>query len=259
MRLVTIGTGTVALTAARVCAGHYVEAGTARVLLDCGSGVTHRLAELGLPWQRAHARRDHPLSPRPHRGLRDAGVRVEVRRRCPVAARRSSSSARSGSRLCSSVSSAPSAIGCREPGFPLEVREIVPGEAIALDDGTTSARRARFRTRTRAWHIPIERGGRRIVYTGDTGLRSDAGRVGARLRRARSASARCRTRWPSRAPDARAVRRARGDGAAEARWCSRTSIHRSSASTSARSSADHTPARSRCADDGWPRSRLEED
>ena len=51
MRLVTIGTGTVALTAARVCAGHYVEAGSARVLLDCGSGITHRLAELGLPWR----------------------------------------------------------------------------------------------------------------------------------------------------------------------------------------------------------------
>jgi ribonuclease BN (tRNA processing enzyme) len=51
MRRVPIGTGTVALTAARVCAGHYVEAGTSRVLLDCGSGVAHRLAELGLPWR----------------------------------------------------------------------------------------------------------------------------------------------------------------------------------------------------------------
>jgi ribonuclease BN (tRNA processing enzyme) len=52
MRLVTLGTGTVALTPERVCAGHFIETGDVRLLLDCGSGVTHRLAELGLPWRR---------------------------------------------------------------------------------------------------------------------------------------------------------------------------------------------------------------
>ena len=45
MRLVTLGTGTVALTPERVCAGHAVLAGDVMLLMDCGSGVTHRLAQ----------------------------------------------------------------------------------------------------------------------------------------------------------------------------------------------------------------------
>ena len=41
MRLVTLGTGTVALSAERVCSGQFVQAGDVTLLLDCGSGVTH--------------------------------------------------------------------------------------------------------------------------------------------------------------------------------------------------------------------------
>ena len=51
MRLTTIGTGTAAPSAARVNAGHLVEAGDVRLLLDCGSGVAHRMEGLGLDWR----------------------------------------------------------------------------------------------------------------------------------------------------------------------------------------------------------------
>jgi ribonuclease BN (tRNA processing enzyme) len=51
MRLTALGTGTVALVPHRACAGYYVEAGDARLLIDCGSGVTRRLAEQEIPWQ----------------------------------------------------------------------------------------------------------------------------------------------------------------------------------------------------------------
>ena len=51
MRLTTLGTGTMSLTAERVCAGHLIEAGAVRLLLDCGNGVVHRLAQHGLPWR----------------------------------------------------------------------------------------------------------------------------------------------------------------------------------------------------------------
>lgn len=51
MELVTVGTGTVAPSARRVCACHWVARGDTRVLLDCGNGALHRLAEFGLPWQ----------------------------------------------------------------------------------------------------------------------------------------------------------------------------------------------------------------
>jgi ribonuclease BN (tRNA processing enzyme) len=50
MRLTTIGTGAAAPTPYRVCAGHLVEAGATRLLLDCGSGVVHRMAQLGIGW-----------------------------------------------------------------------------------------------------------------------------------------------------------------------------------------------------------------
>ena len=50
MRLTIVGSGTVSPHAARVCAGHFVEAAEVRVLFDCGNGVVHRLATLGLPW-----------------------------------------------------------------------------------------------------------------------------------------------------------------------------------------------------------------
>mgnify|MGYP006181307255 CR=1 FL=1 len=50
MRLTTIGTGTISLTPGRACAGHHVDAGAARVLLDCGSGVVHRMAEREVDW-----------------------------------------------------------------------------------------------------------------------------------------------------------------------------------------------------------------
>ena len=50
MRLTTIGTGTAAPSAERVNAGHLVEAGGVRLLMDCGSGVVHRMAMLGVEW-----------------------------------------------------------------------------------------------------------------------------------------------------------------------------------------------------------------
>lgn len=51
MELVTVGTGTVAPSPRRTAACHWVQDGNARVLLDCGAGSLHRLAEFGLPWE----------------------------------------------------------------------------------------------------------------------------------------------------------------------------------------------------------------
>ena len=51
MRLTTIGTGTAAPSRGRVQSGHLVEAGAVRLLMDCGSGVASRMADLGVQWQ----------------------------------------------------------------------------------------------------------------------------------------------------------------------------------------------------------------
>ena len=52
MRLTTIGTGTAAPSRGRVQSGYLVDAGDVQLLMDCGSGITTRMADLGLPWQR---------------------------------------------------------------------------------------------------------------------------------------------------------------------------------------------------------------
>ena len=51
MRLTVLGTGTIAFSPTRSCAGYYIEAGNAKVLVDCGAGTARRLAELEVPWR----------------------------------------------------------------------------------------------------------------------------------------------------------------------------------------------------------------
>ena len=78
MRLTTLGTGT-ASPSTRVNAGHLVEAGAVTLLMDCGSGVAHRMGAIGANWLGithlaiTHFHPDHTLD------LTDADVRVEVR------------------------------------------------------------------------------------------------------------------------------------------------------------------------------------
>jgi ribonuclease BN (tRNA processing enzyme) len=51
MRLTTIGTGTAAPHPRRAQSGTLIEAGDVRLLVDCGSAVVSRMAELGIAWQ----------------------------------------------------------------------------------------------------------------------------------------------------------------------------------------------------------------
>jgi ribonuclease BN (tRNA processing enzyme) len=50
MHLTIIGTGAAAPSPSRVQAGVMVSTGSIRLLVDCGSGVVHRMAALGLDW-----------------------------------------------------------------------------------------------------------------------------------------------------------------------------------------------------------------
>lgn len=50
MELVTVGTGTVAPSAQRTSSCYWVRQGDRKILLDCGAGALHRLAQFGLPW-----------------------------------------------------------------------------------------------------------------------------------------------------------------------------------------------------------------
>src|SRR5215212_9560508 len=135
MRLVTLGTGTVALSATRVCAGHYVEAGSVRLLLDCGSGITHRLAELGLPWRSithiaiTHFHTDH---------ISDLATLVFAWKYGDLPGRSAPLVLVGPVGMRGLVERLVVAFGdwLREPGFPLEIREIATGEVSDLGDGT---------------------------------------------------------------------------------------------------------------------------
>lgn len=138
-----------------------------RLLLDCGAGTCHRLAQFGLPWFSvthiaiSHFHPDHygelpaflfalkygAAAPRtaPLTLLGPVGLRAKLHQ---LAA----------------------AFGAwvTEPGWPLEVVEVTPLSPVVLDDDT----------RLEAFHTPhtdeslaydLRSGSGRLVYTGDTG------------------------------------------------------------------------------------------
>lgn len=168
MRLTTLGTGTIALAPARSCAGHLLESGDVRLLLDCGSGITRRLAELGLPWPAithvalTHFHIDH------HGDLPSLLFAWKYgmlpARSAPLEILGPPGTLALMERLAAAYGA-----WVLAPGFPVTVREIAFGEGVDL------APTLRLETR-KVPHTPesvaysIARNGRRVVYTGDTGL-----------------------------------------------------------------------------------------
>jgi ribonuclease BN (tRNA processing enzyme) len=167
MRLTTLGTGTVGLTPGRVCAGHLVQAGAVSLLLDCGSGVTHRLAEHGLPWRTithvafTHFHADH---------IADFATLVFAWKYGDRPGRSAPLTVIGPADTTAMIGRLGDAFGesLRDPGFAVTVQEIAPGQVFDLGDGVLLGA-------TKVPHTPesvaysVSRGGRRVVYTGDTG------------------------------------------------------------------------------------------
>lgn len=166
MRLTTLGTGTISLVPGRACAGHLVDAGAVRLLLDCGSGVSLRLAEHLQDWMGithialTHFHVDHlgdlptllfawkygrlPGRTAPLEILGPPGTRALVERLAVAA----------GDLLT-------------DPGFPVNLREIA-AESVTLADGVSLTARAVPHT-AESVAYSVEHAGRRFVFTGDTG------------------------------------------------------------------------------------------
>ena len=167
MRLTTVGTGTASPSPARVNAGHLVEAGDVRLLMDCGSGVVHRLAAIGANWQGithvalTHFHPDHTLDLTTLWYAWKYGTLPP--RSAPLELIGPPGTAALVAAFAALYGGAVSA-----PSWPLIVRELPFGAGLDLGSGV----------RLDTLKVPhceesvaysISRGARRIVFTGDTG------------------------------------------------------------------------------------------
>jgi ribonuclease BN (tRNA processing enzyme) len=173
MRLTTLGTGTASPSATRVCSSHLVEAGSVRLLMDCGSGAVHRMASLGVRWQElthvaiTHFHADH---------ISDLAILIFAWKYGDLPARSAPVEFIGPIGFASLMDRIAAAYGSwvREPGFPLTVRELEAGGALQLaDDVRLESRKVPHTDESVAYSVV--RGARRIVYTGDTGFDESLG------------------------------------------------------------------------------------
>lgn len=167
MRLTTLGTGGAAPSPTRVNAGHLVQVGGVRLLMDCGSGVAHRLATIGADWMGithvaiTHFHADHVLDLSTllvawrYGALPPRTAPVEIIG--PVGT----------VRLLDTFAAIFGDLVGR-PDFPLHVREVAPGDTLDLGNGVQLESRPVPHTPESIAYC-VRGGGRRLVYTGDTG------------------------------------------------------------------------------------------
>jgi ribonuclease BN (tRNA processing enzyme) len=167
MRLTTVGTGTASPSPARVNAGHLVEAGSVRLLLDCGSGVVHRLASIGADWlgithvALTHFHPDHTLDLTTLCYAWQYGTLPP--RSAPLTLYGPPGTAALVDRFAALYGGA-----VAKPGWPFAVQEIPFGGGAELGDGVRlDSLRVPHCEESVAYSIA--RGARRIVFTGDTG------------------------------------------------------------------------------------------
>jgi ribonuclease BN (tRNA processing enzyme) len=172
--LTVLGSGTVAPSATRTAPAHWVEAGTVRLLMDCGAGALHRAAALGVPWNTVthvaltHFHVDHwgelPLL------LLALRWGIEPARTAPLSLLGPTGLALRLDHLCGAFGS-----WVREPGYPLEVIELGPEGERGLAGGVT-LEWTRTPHTEESLAFGVRCGGRRLVYTGDTGPSEELGR-----------------------------------------------------------------------------------
>ena len=167
MRLTTLGTGTVSLSPSRVCAGHLVQRGAVRLLLDCGSGVAHRLVQQELDWAGithvafSHFHTDH---------ISDFATLVQAWRYGQLPPRSAELVVIGPVGTLDLLRRMADLHGewLRQPGFPVVVIELEPGATHDLGDGMAiGCTKVPHTDESVAYSISA--GGRRIVYSGDMG------------------------------------------------------------------------------------------
>lgn len=167
MELVTVGTGTVAPSATRTSACHWVARGNLKILLDCGAGALHRLAQFGLPWQAvthvilSHFHPDH---------WGELPMLVYALKYTTVPARQEPLVILGPRGVVRLVKQLAEGYGpwLLDPGFPIGILDMQDGEPFPLDrDVNLETFPVPHTPESVALSLTAPEG--RLVYTGDTG------------------------------------------------------------------------------------------
>lgn len=167
MRLTVLGTGTIAFSPHRSCASYYVEAGSARVLMDCGAGTSRRVAELGIAWQDithvalTHFHIDH------HQDLPSILFAWRYGQLPPRSAPLDIIGPE-GTRLLIERLAAAYGEWVLSPGYEVRITEIAPGGSFDLGGAGLACTKVPHTAESIAYSIT--QAGRRLVYSGDTGF-----------------------------------------------------------------------------------------
>jgi len=169
LTLVTVGTGTVAPSASRTGPAHWVERGEVRLLMDCGAGTIHRLAQFGLAWEHVshvaltHFHPDHYGElPALLFALRHATTRTE-----PLVIVGPPGTVRLVKALAEGFGP-----WMLDPGYPIGILDLQAGEPFPLSpDVTLDVHPTPHTPESVALAVAAPEG--RLVYTGDTGPSAD--------------------------------------------------------------------------------------
>jgi len=171
VKITILGAGTCMLMPGRACSGYWVEAGPVRLRLDAGAGTMHAMTRFGLPWEAlthqfiSHFHLDH-VGELP--GLLWC---LKFGRRAPRSAPLEILGPVGLATLLEKTSTLHGA-NFLDQEFPVTVRELHPGEAVALADGVT-LRVGKTPHTNESLAVRVESGGRTVGYTGDTAWSPD--------------------------------------------------------------------------------------
>lgn len=165
--LVTVGTGTVAPSAERTAACHWVSRGDLRIVLDCGPGSLHRLARAGLPWRDvthvilSHFHPDH---------YAEVPMLVYALKYTSVPPRRAPLTVLGPAGVDGLLRALAQGFGpwLLDPGFPLAIREVPERQPVPLD-GAVVLETCRVPHTPESVALGLTAPEGRLVYTGDTG------------------------------------------------------------------------------------------
>lgn len=166
MKLTVVGSGTAAPEAGRVCSGYFLQDDDASLLLDCGAGVVHGMARLELPW----AELDHLLITHFHNDhTGDVPMLLFALKWGVVGGRTAPLTVWAPHGIHGRLRAMQAAFGdhVADPGFPVVVREVVPGETFTLAGLTVRTMATPHTEHSLAYRV--ESPGSALGYTGDTG------------------------------------------------------------------------------------------